>query len=138
MTRTWEKKKITMHGYAKQTNQKKSVRVYGRGLNISNKKSIILCGTLTGKQLNKGRKLLKNLLGQTQDLDGKYYTKTAKEFLMLLDSAAKNAEARGLDEDRLLIHASAHKAFTFMRPRGWKHRRERKKMTNVQIVLEER
>lgn len=124
--------------YAKQTNPKKSVKVYGRGLRVSNKKSILLCKVLTGKQLDKGRKLLSGLLDQSASLDGKYHTNAAEAMLETLNSAAKNAEAKGLDADRLLIHASAHKAFKFMRPRNKKRMREQRKMTHVQIVLEER
>ncbi len=124
--------------YALKTNPENSAKAYGRSANISTKNAAILCSAIRGMHIEKGEALLTALLEQKQTLNHKYYTKTAKELLTLLKSARSNAEFKGLDTERLIIHASAHQAFRFYRPRGWKHRREKKKLTNVQIVLVEK
>ena len=124
--------------YTFNENSKRSAKVYGRGLRISPKNSKIVCSTVSGKQLEKGKKILENLISQKSSLDGKYYTNTSKELLELLKNAEGNAEFKGLDTERLFIHASAHKGFSFWRPRAFKMRGQRRKVTNVQVVLEQR
>ncbi len=124
--------------YAFNPKGKKSAKAYGNGLRVSRKSSIIVCSRITGMGLDKGRTFLMNLLLQKQSIGGKYYTNVTKEVVNLLRSAETNAEFKGLDPSKMMIHASAHKGFTFFRPRGYKRRREQRKMANVQIVLEER
>ena len=124
--------------YAYNPNEKKSAKAYGNGLRVSEKSSVIVCSKITGMSLEKGRVFLINLMLQKQSISGKYYTNVTKELMNLLRSAETNAEFKGLDPSKLSIHASAHKGFSFHRPRGMKRRREMRKMTNVQIVLEER
>ncbi|MFQ5648104.1 MAG: uL22 family ribosomal protein, partial [Candidatus Aenigmatarchaeota archaeon] len=116
----------------------KSVKVYARALRISRRSSVTVCRAISGKPLDKGRELLAGLLTKKQSLDGKYYTNVAKELSNLINSAASNAEFKGLDPARLFIHASAHKGFTFRRPRRFKLRGEARKVANIQIVLEEK
>ena len=124
--------------YAHNPKPEKSVKVYGRGIAVSTKYSVLVCRKITGMSLGKAKNLLAGLASETLDLDGKYYTTISKEMLSLLNSAESNAEFKGLDPTRLTIHASAHKAFSYFRPRGMKRRREKKKMTNLQVVLEQR
>ncbi len=127
-----------MHKYAFNPDPKKSVRVYGRSLNVSTKSSEIVSKKITGMNLEKAKKLLENVVSQKHSLDGKYYTNTTTEMLALLKSAESNAEVKGLDSSRLMVHASAHQGYMFMRPRRLKMRRTRKKITNVQVVLVQR
>jgi large subunit ribosomal protein L22 len=127
-----------MHRYAYNPKQEKSAKAYGRGLRVSQRSSNIVCSRISGMNLDRGRKFLMNLLIQKESIGGKHYTNVVKEMLSMLRSAESNAEFKGLEPSRLLIHASAHKGFAFYRPRGWKRRREKVKMTNMQIVLEER
>ena len=127
-----------MNKYALNPNPKKSARAYGRALRISGKSSTIVCRAISGKNLAKGKGLLQDLIDQKRDLDGKYYTNSSKEILNIVKSAESNAEFKGLDLNRLIIFASAHKGFTFIRPRRLKMRRTRRKMTNIQIVLQEK
>lgn len=127
-----------MRGYTHNPKPEKSVKVYGRGLRVSTKNSVTVCRAINGTHLNKGKRLLAGLLSQKESIGGKYYTNIAKELSTLLDSAAGNAEFKGLDPNKLLIHASSHKGFSFRRPRRFKMRGERRKVTNIQIVLEER
>lgn len=116
----------------------KSARVFGRGLRISQKSSVVVCRKVTGMRSDKARQLLQNMVSQKQSLDGKFYTNTSKEVLNLIESAEKNADSKGLDTEKLYVHASAHKGFSFFRPRGWKRRREQRKVTNLQVVLVQR
>ena len=127
-----------MNKYAHNPDTKKSARGFGRGIRISQKSSTIVCSRITGMSLDKGRRLLMNMLIQKESLSGKYYTNVTKELLNLLRSAESNAEFKGLEPTRLKIHASAHTGFRFYRPRGWKRRGEKRKVCNIQMVLEER
>ncbi len=124
--------------YAYSPKSEKFARAYGRGLRVSTKSSTQVCRAITGLNLQKGKTLLSKLLEQKESLDGKYYTNTTSELLNLLKSAESNAEFKGLDIDRLIIHASAHTGFAFWRPRRFKMRRQKIKITNVQIILEQR
>ncbi len=116
----------------------KSVKVYGRGLRISGKSSVLVCRAITGMNLDKGKKFLQTLVSRSQSLNGKYYTNVSKEILNLLNQAENNTEFKGLDPGRMVIHASAHKGFTFYRARRFKMRRQKRKVTNIQIVLVQR
>ncbi len=116
----------------------KSVRVYGRGLRISPKSSITVCRAINRLSFNRGKKLLTKVADGKESLDGKYYTNTTKAILDLLKSAESNAEFKGLAKEKLIIHASAHKGFTYMRPRKFKARGQQRKIANIQIVLQEK
>ncbi|NIO23272.1 MAG: hypothetical protein GTN38_04575 [Candidatus Aenigmarchaeota archaeon] len=127
-----------MNRYALKLNPKKSARAYGRALRISAKSSGVVCKAISGRNLAKGKELLQDLIEQRRDLDGKYYTNSSKGILNVIRSAEANAEFKGLDPNRLIIFASAHKGFTFVRPRRLKMRRTRRKMTNIQVVLQQK
>ena len=127
-----------MNKYAYNPDPKKSAKVFGRGVRISQKSSNIVCSKLSGMKLGKGKIFLINMLLQKHGIDGKYYTNVTKEMVRLLRSAETNAEFKGLDPSKLTIHASAHSGFTFYRPRGWKRRMEKRKVTNIQLVLVEK
>lgn len=124
--------------YAFNPKKEKSARAYGRYLRVSDRNSRVLCSRITGMSLTKGRRLLSDLAAQKRSLKGKYYTNTAKEIVELLGSAQANAEAKGLDPDKLLIHASAHRGFTFLRNRRFQKRGQSRKVCNLQIVLVQR
>ena len=128
-----------MHKYAHNLqHEEKSVKIYGRGLRVSQKNSVAVCAKLTGMNLEKGKQFLDRLLTEKESMRGKYYTNVVKELSSLLKLAESNAEFKGLDTNRMIIYASAHKGFTFFRPRSWKNRRTKRKMANLQIVLEQR
>lgn len=124
--------------YSLELNPKKSARAYGRSLRISTKSSVTVCRAISGMNLLGGKSLLEDVLSEKRDIGGKYYTNTTKEILNVLKSAEMNAEFKGLDTSRLVIFASAHQGFTFMRPRKLKMRRTRRKMTNIQVVLQQK
>jgi ribosomal protein L22 len=115
--------------------KEKSVKVFGRGLRVSRKNSTAVCQVISGKPIHKAMALVERLVNQQQSLDGKHYTNAAKEILQLLKSALGNAEFKGLEPERLIVNASAHQGFRFYRPRRFKMRRQRRKVTNIQLVL---
>ena len=127
-----------MTNYALNLNPKKSARAYGRALRISTKSSTVVCRAVSGKNLVKGKRILQDLVDQKRSLEGKYYTNASKQILNVIKSAEANAEFKGLDLGRLVMFASAHKGFTFMRPRRLKIRRTKRKMTNIQVVLHQK
>ena len=124
--------------YAYKSNPAKSVKVYGRSMRISSKSSVIVCRKITGMSIDKGRDFLLRLSRHKDSINGKYYDNVTNSLIMLLKSAEGNAENKGLDPNKLFIHASAHQGFSFWRPRAWKMRRQKRKMTNIQFILEER
>ncbi len=124
--------------YALNPPKRNTVKVYGSGLRISGKDSKIVCREISGKPLPKARAFIERLLEKRQSLDGKYYTKTSGEILELLKSAENNAESKGLEAERLIVSASAHQGFRFIRPRRFKMRRQQRKVTNVQLVLQQK
>lgn len=124
--------------YAYNPKPQKSVKVYGRNLRISTKSSVKVCKAITNTSAAKAMNLLQNLLIEKVTLNGKYYTKTVGEMIGLLKLAESNAEAKGLDPERMVVHASAHQGFTYSTPRRFKLARRQAKMTNLQIVLEDR
>ncbi|MBN2330477.1 MAG: hypothetical protein JXC85_01555 [Candidatus Aenigmarchaeota archaeon] len=124
--------------YALNPKKEKSVRVYGRGLRVSRKNSMEVCRQITGKPLPKATSFVEGLVKGDFDLDGKRYTNASKEILELLKSAGNNAEFKGLEADRMIVNASAHQGFRFMRNRRFKLRRQKRKVTNIQLVLQEK
>lgn len=125
-----------MSGYTLKVNNKKAAKVYGRSLPISTKNSVEVCKAISGMNVEKGKKLLMDMLNEKRSIKGKYYTNATFEILKLINSAESNAEFKGLDADKMVIHASANEGYTFFRPRRFKMRGRRKKITHVQIVLE--
>lgn len=126
-----------MNRYATQPKQP-SARAAAPGSRVSVKSTSVLCDAVNGRQLAKGKRLLEDLLSQKRSLDGKYYTNATQALLDLLLSAERNAEAKGLNPERLFIRASAHRGFTFMTPRRLKMRGRARKVSNLQLVLEQR
>ena len=109
---------------------------------ISFKKSEILVHMIKGKKLSQARSMLKDLAEQkhSHSLQGKYYPKTAKTFLEMLQSVEANAKVKKLNTEKLWIkRAKAEKGVVFMRPRSRFRLRARKaKSATVEIVVEER
>jgi ribosomal protein L22 len=124
--------------YAMNPKKEKSVRVYGRGLRVSRKNSAAVCREISGKTLPSATGLVERLVSGDHDLDGKRYTNASREILQLLRSAGNNAEFKGLEAGRLIVSASAHEGFRFIRNRRFKMRRQKRKVTNIQLVMQEK
>ncbi len=116
----------------------KSAKVIGRGLRISPRSSVTVCRAINGKHVSKGGRLLADILARKRSLNGKYYDNCVSTIADLLKNAEANAEAKGLDPSKLMIHASSHRGYSFRRPRRFKMRGQARKIANVQIVLQER
>ncbi len=99
---------------------------------------MVVCKEITGKTLPKATVFVEGLVNGDRDLDGKRYTNASKEILQLLMSASNNAEFKGLEAERMIVNASAHNGFRFMRNRRFKMRRQKRKVTNIQLVLKEK
>ncbi len=124
--------------YAFNPSPKKSAKVYGRSLDISPKDAVEVCRAINRRHLSKGEGLLEGLVKGRKDINGKYYTKSARQILELLKSARSNAEFKGLEEDKLHIYASAHKGFSMSTGRRDQVRGQKRLYTHVQLVLVER
>jgi len=118
--------------------KEKTARASASALRISRKNACAVCSSISGRQLPKARAMVEGLVSKERDIGGKYYTNASKEILDLLKSAQSNAENRGLDTERLIVNASAHQGFGFFRPRRFKMKRQKRKVTNIQIVLQEK
>ena len=124
-----------MMKYATKANDKKSAKVFGRSLPISAKDSKAICKKVSGMSFAKAREFLVGMLAEKRSIDGRFHTNASLEIVKLLDSAAGNAEFKGLDADGMIVRASAHEGYTYHRPRRFKMHGRTKKVTHVQVVL---
>ena len=118
--------------------EKKHAKAYGNNLRISTKSSVKLSKFIRGKKLKVVKRFLDGLVAEKRDLDGKYYTKTAEEFINMLNSCEKNAINIGLDKEKLFVHASAHLGSNFRRRRRKSGFGSKMKTTNLEVMLIER
>ena len=95
---------------------------------------------LKGLKVERAKRLLDDLINQKASVDGKYYTKVAKNFLNVLKSAEANARQKNLDTEKLFVKvAKTDKAAKAVRPKSrFKFRGREAKVANIEIVLEER
>ena len=113
-------------------------KAYGRNLNISYKKAGQLCRVIRKKQLKRVKRLFNDLLEQKRSLRGKYFSKTAKEMLALIESAEKNAESKGLNTDAMVVYASAHFGTQMRRRRRKSAFGSKMKTCNLEVILIEK
>jgi len=125
MGQTFEPK----HRYAK---------AFGVNMKISAKNAAIVCKVIRNKPLNRARRLLADLDAGTRSLDGKYYSNATHAILSLLDSCVKNAEFKGLDVERLFVHASATHGTNIQRRRRKGAFGSQMKTTSMEMLLIER
>ena len=94
-------------------------RLFSHNVRISLKKAKIVSSIIRKKTIKRAEEILKELVEEKRSIGGKYYTKTAQELLGLLRGLKKNAEAKGLDANSLILYISPKKGTTL-------HRRRRK------------
>lgn len=122
----------------------------GKSLPVSFKHSVEVCNMVRGKDLQKAKKLLTEVVDFKRAVPyrryghdtphrpgigaGRYPIKTAKEVLMLLESVEANAQFKGLNTNNLIIVSiSANKA---ARPyRAGRHRGRKAKRANLDVVV---
>ncbi len=104
------------------------------------KDSALLFKHIRNKPVEKAKTLLNELISQKKSIDGKYFPKTSKEILDLIEDCEANAEAKGLSKERLFVrHAQANKTFRFYLPKSrFSHRGKRAKICELKLELEER
>ena len=124
-----------MAGYPVKVGEKE-VTVAGIDLPISTKNSIVVCRKINKMELEKAKKFLKLLIDRKIDIDGKHYTKTAKEILKILESGEKNAEYRGL-KNPVIKTISAERGPTKLRRRRRRSFGSKMKSTHIKLVLRE-
>ncbi|MBI4170932.1 MAG: hypothetical protein HY514_04505 [Candidatus Aenigmarchaeota archaeon] len=110
----------------------------GTNMRISTKSAEVICRVIRKKPLKRAKRLLNDLAGQKRGLGVKYYSKTVKQILELLESCEKNAEFLGLENNRLFVHASAHQGTSIRRRRRKAAFGSAMKNTNMEIMLIER
>lgn len=110
-----------------------------QNLRISVKNAKPVCKAVRGLELKKAKNFLANVLKEKKSINGKYYSKTTKEVLNIIESGEKNAEFKNLDLDNVYIAHIAALEGTHM------HRRRRKnkfgskiKSAHLEIILKER
>jgi large subunit ribosomal protein L22 len=125
-------------------------------LPISRKNSVHVARAIKYLPLDKAKRYLEDVLSKKRSIpffrynrdvahrsdlqgpvkSGRYPEKVVKHFLRLLNSLEKNAQALGLNTDKLIIiHAAAHKGTTV--PGRIRMNRVRRKRTHVEIIAME-
>ncbi|MFH8080638.1 MAG: uL22 family ribosomal protein [Candidatus Aenigmatarchaeota archaeon] len=111
-----------------------------RNARISKKDANVIFKMLRGKRLDKATRFVEELLAKKRNIKGKYYTGACKVILELFSYAKSNAEAKGMNTERLFIkRLVANKSFTFTLPKSRvTHRGRRAKICHLEIEVEER
>ena len=106
---------------------------------ISVKNAKHVCRAVRGLYLKKAKEFLEDLIKGKRDINGKYYTKSAKEVLKIILSAEKNAEFKNMDLDNVYIaHIAALKGTTIYRRRHKRSLGMRMKTAHLEVILKER
>ena len=110
------------------------------GAKISFKNSQEVLRSIRNKKLGVAKKILNDLAKERKPIEKKFYTKASKQILNTLESAEANAKQKNIDTQKLFVKiAKADKGYKFIRPKTTaKFRGRQAKITNIEIVLEER
>jgi large subunit ribosomal protein L22 len=135
-------------------------RASGRDLRVSPKAAREICSAIRHMRLDRAKEFLGAVVEKKEAVPyrrykkevshkrglqgwyaGRYPVKAAREILKILDSLEANAEAKGLDVERLkIIHAAAHRARVLKRyvPRAFGRSSPNfDKLCHVEFVVEE-
>ncbi len=105
-------------------------------LSISTLNATKVCRVLNRKNFENAKKMIEDLIKRKISIKGKYYTKTAKEILKVLEQVENNAKVKGLEPQKMILYISAHKGPTLHRARRrWRKFGTRLKVTHIQAVL---
>lgn len=120
---------------------KEKVRALGT-LSISSENAIIVCKALNRKKFADAKKLLENLVSKKDSMKGRYrgryFTKTSREILKLLNQLESNAKAQNIDTTPLNLFISAHKGSTMYRGRRDRRHGIQLKSAHIQAVLSDK
>ena len=127
-----------------------SAKAVGISLPISKKESILVCQAIRGKNVQKAKKFLEDVIAIKTPVpytryndnighkpgmcSGRYPVNVCKQVLKILKSAEANAQFKGLSTGNLIIrHASAQKGPTSFR---YGRRRSKTKRAHIELVVE--
>ncbi|MEE9268027.1 MAG: 50S ribosomal protein L22 [Thermoplasmata archaeon] len=144
-------------GYSQDVDEETTAKAYGRELPISPKKAREVCRALRRQHLDAAKELLEDVMAKRRAIPygrynkevahqsgvgpGGYPVKVAQHILRLLESAEENAEYKGLDAEKMIIHhisayrgrpVKSYRARAFGRSSPWM-----KEMTNIEVILME-
>lgn len=129
-------------------------KAIGRDLSISTKFAIEISNYIRGKNTQKAKKILEEVLKMKKSIPytrfnkdrghkagnvaaGGYPINASKEMLKLIKAVEANAQNKGLDTNSLFIKTIiANRASAPWRP--GRHRRRKMKRTHVEIIVEEK
>ena len=126
--------------------------VNAKNLRISTKHSVEVCNLIRNKNVEKAKRLLSQVIEMEsavpykkylRDLPhkkgdmaaGRYPIKTCKEILKIIESAEANAKNKGLSQNLIISHISAHKAGKQMH--YGRKLRTRMKNTHINLIVKE-
>lgn len=135
--------------YSKQTDKPDSAKALGRSLSISFKQSIEICNWIRGKESQKAKKMLQEVIDKKSAVPykrftgdtghktgigpGRYPIKACTHILEIIKQAEAGAQQKGLDTKTLVLsHIQAKKA-----PKQWHYGRKRRRMmkrAHIEIV----
>lgn len=107
-------------------------------MSISSIHAAKVCRALNRKKFIDAKKILDNIINEKLSIEGKYYTKTAKEIFNLLKQLESNARLKGLDADPMFLFISAHRGPTLYRSRRRRKHGIQLKSAHVQVVLSDK
>ena len=116
---------------------KEKVRALGT-FSISSENAIIVCKVLNRKKFADAKKLLENIVNKEDSIKGRYFTKTSREILKLLNQLESNARAQNIDTTQLNLFISAHKGSTMYRGRRDRRHGIQLKSAHIQAVLSDK
>ena len=142
---------MVRYGYSFDTKENMA-KASGRSLSISTKYAVEICNNLRGKNLEKSKSFLKEIISLRRPLPikrftegaghkpgigpGSYPVNASKEILRLLESVTSNAQSKGLATGKLeIIHMNAHRGSRIMKRSRQQGRSL--KQTHVEIVVAE-
>ncbi|QQG39865.1 MAG: hypothetical protein HYS81_00440 [Candidatus Aenigmatarchaeota archaeon] len=101
---------------------------------VSTRNSRAVCRRINGMPLEAAKKYLGSLLDESANINGRHHTFAAEQILVLLESAQKNAEFRGLGKTRIrtIIAEEARRMIRRKRKGGRQF-----KLTHLKVVLQE-
>ncbi len=143
---------MSQYKYSATVNEHRA-RAVGLLLPISAKQGIEICNFIRGKDIQKARDTLNEVIDMKKPIPftrftegaghkhgigpGKYPVKACREILKLVNLVEANAQHNGLDTSSLvIIHACAKKG-----PKSWHYGRQSRiamKRTHIEIVVEEK
>ena len=113
-------------------------RAYREAQKVSRKNLEILCRQVSKRPLSKGKKFLENMANGKIKMDGKTYDNAVLELINIIESCEKNAEHKGLNSEKLFLHASVHTGRHIRRRRRKQGYGNQIKTANVEIMLIEK